>query len=76
MLLDDRVPPEPAGGSSQGWDIPWRAIAVLAVILGLCIAGSMIAPAEGLACVTIATVIALNFLARLGDWQSMKDHHQ
>ena len=76
FLLDDRAPSEPAGEAPRDWDIPWRAIALLVVILGLCIVGSMIAPAEGLACVTIATVVALHFLARLGNWQGMKDHHQ
>jgi hypothetical protein len=75
FLLDDRLPSEPSGGSSR-WDIPWRGIVVLVVILGLCIVGSMVAPAEGLACVVLATVIALRFLVRLGDWQGMKDHHQ
>jgi hypothetical protein len=49
----------------------------LAVILGLCVAGALLAPAEGLACVTIAAVLACRFCARLdAGGQGMKDHRQ
>jgi hypothetical protein len=77
FLIDDRVPAEPR--DRPGWldEVPWRGIFGLLLILGLCIVGSMLAPAEGLACVTIATALACRFAARLGgDWRGMKEHRQ
>ena len=77
FLIDDRVPNEPRDRSGWRDDVPWRGLAAVGLILVLCILGSTLSPAEGLACVVIATVIACRFAVRLGgDWRGMKDHRQ
>ena len=48
----------------------------MVLIVGLCILGAALAPAEGLASVTIAAALGCRFCARLGDWRGMKDHRQ
>ena len=77
FLIDDRVPAEPRDRSGWRDEVPWRGIGAVLLILGLCIVGSALAPAEGLACVIIATALACRFAVRLGgDWRGMKDHRQ
>jgi hypothetical protein len=76
FLIDDRVPAEPR--EQAGWwnEVPWRAVGALGLILVLCIVGSVLAPAEGLACVLIAAVLACRLGTRLGDWRGMREHRQ
>jgi len=76
FLIDDRVPSKPRDRSRWRDEVPWRGIATLALIVGLCILGAVLAPAEGLASVTIAAAVGCRFCARLGDWRGMKDHRQ
>ena len=77
FLIDDRVPAEHKERSAWRDEVPWRGVAAVGVILGLCIVGAALAPAEGLACVTIAAAVACRFGVRLGgDWRGMKDHRQ
>jgi hypothetical protein len=76
FLIDDRVPAEPQR-RARWWDeVPWRGIAAVVVILVLCIIGSSLAPAAGLACVLVAAGLACRFGARLGDWRGMHEHRQ
>ena len=77
FLIDDRVPAKPRDRSAWRDELPWRGVAAVVLILALCIVGSALAPAEGLACVTIAAVLACRFCVRLGgDWRGMEDHRQ
>lgn len=77
FLIDDRAPNEPRDRSGWRDEVPWRGLAALGLILVLCIVGAELAPAEGLACVVIAAVLACRFGMRLGgDWRGMKDHQQ
>jgi hypothetical protein len=77
FLIDDRTPEKSQEHSGWRDEVPWRGVVALAVILGLCVAGALLAPAEGLACVTIAAVLACRFCARLdAGGQGMKDHRQ
>jgi hypothetical protein len=76
FLIDDRVPSEPRNRSRWRDEVPWRGIVTLAVIVGLCVLGAVLAPAEGLASVTIAAALGCRLCARLGDWRGMKDHRQ
>jgi len=77
FLIDDRVPAEPRDRSGWRDEVPWRGIGAVVLILALCIVGSALAPAEGLACVTIAMALACRFAVRLGGgWRGMKDHRQ
>jgi len=76
FLIDDRVPAEPRGQAGWWDEVPWRGVGALALIVVLCIAGSMMAPAEGLGCVLVAGVLACRFGARLGDWRGMREHRQ
>ena len=70
LLLDDDGITLRHGGA------PNLPIEYCRLIVGLCILGAVLAPAEGLASVTIAAAVGCRFCARLGDWRGMKDHRQ
>jgi hypothetical protein len=77
FLIDDRVPAEPERRAAWWDEVPWRGIAAVVLILSLCIVGSSLAPAEGLACVLVAAALACRFGTRLGgDWRGMREHRQ